>query len=76
LFLDLAERLQWWEGDQFVIVGPRRSAKSHIFNPSSTNQEEPLKEAWSTRQSRDIPISWQSFDVFFLPTRAEPSGWL
>jgi glycosyltransferase involved in cell wall biosynthesis len=77
LFLDTAERLVA-SGKQlkFVIVGPKAVKEEQYFQSIIDRiKQGPLRESVIYLGSRvDVPDVLASFDVFFLPTRAEPFG--
>jgi len=77
LLLDTAERLL--DSDKkfkFVIVGPKAVGEEPYFQSiMERTGKSPLKESVVYLGSRvDIPDILATFDVFFLPARAEPFG--
>lgn len=77
LFLDTAERLlDSGKKFKFVIVGPKADDEEPYFQSiMERTRKGPLKESVVYLGSRaDIPDILATFDVFFLPTRAEPFG--
>ena len=77
LFLDTAERLlDGGKKFKFVIVGPKAVREEPYFQAiMERTRKGQLKESVVYLGSRDdIPNILATFDVFFLPTRAEPFG--
>ena len=77
LFLDTAERLlDSGKKFKFVIVGPKAVGEEPYFQAiMERTRKGQLKESVVYLGSRvDIPNILATFDVFFLPTRAEPFG--
>lgn len=77
LFLDTAEQLlDHYPNLRFVIVGPQATnEESYFITMMARMREGRLKSAVKYLGGRkDIANVLTSFDVFFLPTRAEPFG--
>lgn len=77
LFLDAAERvLASGKNVTFLMVGPQAVGEADYFQTIMNRlQKDPLKgRVHYLGGRRDVPDLLSSFDVFFLPTRAEPFG--
>lgn len=77
LFLDTAERvLASGRHVTFLMVGPQAVGEADYFQTVMNRlKKDPLKgRVLYLGGRRDVPDLLSSFDVFFLPTRAEPFG--